>query len=83
MEINSCRNNCSNYEKKYISFFSGASFTALLRSLGTENTLVLLYCLLTEQKILIHSLRPALLTSVGEALVSVSIQGYCKDYFIL
>lgn len=50
---------------------SGASFTALLRCLGTDNTLVLLYCILTEQKILVHSLRPALLTSVGEALTSL------------
>ncbi|XP_047139926.1 C-myc promoter-binding protein isoform X1 [Hydra vulgaris] len=50
---------------------SGASYTALLRCLGTENTLTLLACILTEQKILVHSLRPALLTSVGEALTSL------------
>ncbi|XP_066928785.1 C-myc promoter-binding protein-like [Clytia hemisphaerica] len=50
---------------------SGASFTALLRCLGPDNSMVLLYCILTEHKILIHSLRPALLTSVGEALTSL------------
>ena len=53
-------------------YFSGASHSALLRCLGSDNVLILLYCALTEQKILIHSLRPALLTSVGEALTSVS-----------
>jgi len=50
---------------------SGASHSALLRCLGSDNVLILLYCALTEQKILIHSLRPALLTSVGEALTSL------------
>lgn len=50
---------------------SGASYTSLLRCLGPENSMVLLYCILTEQKILIHSLRPALLTSVSEALTSL------------
>ena len=57
--------------KSLLHFSSGASYSALLRCLGTENTLILLACILTEQKILVHSLRPALLTSVGEALTSV------------
>lgn len=55
----------------FFTFYRGASYTALLRCLGPEHACILLYCILTEQKILIHSLRPALLTSVGEALTSV------------
>ncbi|XP_077866097.1 C-myc promoter-binding protein [Saccoglossus kowalevskii] len=47
---------------------SGASFTALLRNLGPENCLTLLVFAVTEQKILLHSLRPAVLTSVAEAV---------------
>ena len=56
----------------FLFIYSGASFTSLLRCLGPENSMILLYRILTEQKVLIHSLRPALLTSVGEALTSVS-----------
>ncbi len=61
------------------SFTSGASHAALLRCLGPENVLILFYCALAEQKILIHSLRPALLTSVGEALTSVSLSVGCQE----
>ncbi|KAM8794440.1 DENN domain-containing protein 4B [Eudromia elegans] len=50
---------------------SGASFLTLLQNLGPENTVTLLVAVLTEQKLLIHSLRPDVLTSVGEALVSM------------
>ncbi|XP_069507458.1 DENN domain-containing protein 4B isoform X2 [Ambystoma mexicanum] len=50
---------------------SGASFVTLLQNLGPENALTLLLAVLTEQKLLIHSLRPDVLTSVSEALVSV------------
>lgn len=50
---------------------SGASFLTLLQNLGPENAVALLLVVLTEQKLLIHSLRPDVLTSVGEALVSV------------
>ncbi|XP_043933792.1 C-myc promoter-binding protein [Protopterus annectens] len=50
---------------------SGGSFTSLLQSLGPENAVTLLVFAVTEHKILIHSLRPALLTSVTEALVSM------------
>ncbi|XP_046861364.1 C-myc promoter-binding protein-like isoform X2 [Xenia sp. Carnegie-2017] len=50
---------------------NGASFSALLRWLGPENSIKLFYYVLTEHKLLIHSLRAALLTSVAEALVSV------------
>lgn len=55
---------------------SGASFLTLLQNLGADNAVTLLVAVLTEQKLLIHSLRPDVLTSVGEALVSVSAGGY-------
>ncbi|XP_032594944.1 DENN domain-containing protein Crag isoform X2 [Drosophila grimshawi] len=50
---------------------SGAGFYMLLQNLGTENCLHVLLLALTEQKILIHSLRPATLTAVAEAIVSL------------
>uniref|UniRef100_A0A8D2J196 DENN domain containing 4B n=1 Tax=Varanus komodoensis TaxID=61221 RepID=A0A8D2J196_VARKO len=50
---------------------SGASFLTLLQTLGPENAVALLVAVLTEQKLLIHSLRQDVLTSVGEALVSM------------
>ncbi|EDV26553.1 uncharacterized protein TRIADDRAFT_22465, partial [Trichoplax adhaerens] len=50
---------------------SGASFINFLRCLGPENSLTLLCLALTEQKILLHCRRPALLTSVAEALTSI------------
>ncbi|XP_075464148.1 DENN domain-containing protein 4B isoform X1 [Ascaphus truei] len=50
---------------------SGASYVTLLQILGAENAVTLLLAVLTEHKLLIHSLRPDVLTSVGEALVSV------------
>jgi len=50
---------------------SGASFLKLLQNLGPENACVLLLAALTEHKLLLHSLRPDVLTSVSEALVSV------------
>lgn len=50
---------------------SGASFTQLLRNLGPENCLNVLLLTLLEQKILLHSLRPDVLTGVAEALTSL------------
>ncbi|XP_060057447.1 DENN domain-containing protein 4B isoform X2 [Erinaceus europaeus] len=50
---------------------SGASFLQLLQSLGPELAVTLLLAVLTEHKLLVHSLRPDLLTSVCEALVSM------------
>ncbi|KAG8146921.1 hypothetical protein E2320_013995 [Naja naja] len=50
---------------------SGASFLTLLQTLGPEHAVALMVAVLTEQKLLIHSLRPDVLTSIGEALVSV------------
>lgn len=42
-------------------------------NLGAENCAILLYFVLIENKILLHSLRPAVLTGVAEAVVTVSI----------
>ena len=47
---------------------SGAGFRQLLANLGPENCLHVLLLVLTEQKILIHSLRPSTLTAVAEAV---------------
>ncbi|XP_043112840.1 DENN domain-containing protein 4B-like [Puntigrus tetrazona] len=54
------------------SSLSGASFVKLLQNLGPENTCSLLLAVLTEHKLLLHSLRPDVLTSVSAALVSMS-----------
>jgi len=50
---------------------SGASYTQLLRNLGPENCLNMLLLTLLEQKLLLHSLRPDVLTGVAEALTSL------------
>uniref|UniRef100_A0A3Q3J362 UDENN domain-containing protein n=1 Tax=Monopterus albus TaxID=43700 RepID=A0A3Q3J362_MONAL len=50
---------------------SGGRFSTLLQNLGPENAVTLLVVAVTEHKILVHSLRPAVLTSVTEALVSM------------
>ncbi|XP_013183784.2 DENN domain-containing protein Crag isoform X2 [Amyelois transitella] len=50
---------------------SGAGFRQLLLNLGPENCLLLLALAITEQKILIHSLRPDTLTAVSEAVSSL------------
>lgn len=55
---------------------SGASFLKLLQNLGPENACTLLLAVLTEHKLLLHSLRPDVLTSVSEALVSVQSLHY-------
>uniref|UniRef100_A0A336K1N9 CSON010684 protein n=1 Tax=Culicoides sonorensis TaxID=179676 RepID=A0A336K1N9_CULSO len=47
---------------------SGAGFRQLLSNLGPENCLQVLLLVLTEQKLLIHSLRPHTLTAVAEAV---------------
>uniref|UniRef100_A0A4W4G376 DENN/MADD domain containing 4B n=1 Tax=Electrophorus electricus TaxID=8005 RepID=A0A4W4G376_ELEEL len=51
---------------------SGASFVKLLQNLGAESACALLLAVLTEHKLLLHSLRPDVLTSVSEALVSMT-----------
>ncbi|KAM9293981.1 DENN domain-containing protein 4B [Gastrophryne carolinensis] len=50
---------------------SGASYATLLQNLGPENAVTLLLAVLTEQKLLVHSQRPDVLTSVAETLVSI------------
>lgn len=45
----------------------------MLNNLGPDNCLLVLLLLLTEQKILIHSLRPDVLTAVAEAVAHVSL----------
>lgn len=50
---------------------SAAGFRQLLLNLGSENSLLVLLLALTEQKILIHSLRPDTLTAVAEAVSSL------------
>uniref|UniRef100_A0A8B9JYA0 DENN/MADD domain containing 4B n=1 Tax=Astyanax mexicanus TaxID=7994 RepID=A0A8B9JYA0_ASTMX len=47
-------------------------FVKLLQNLGAENACTLLLAVLTEHKLLLHSLRPDVLTSVSEALVSMT-----------
>lgn len=54
--------------------FSGADYSTLLMNLGPENCATLLHFVLLESKILLHSLRPAVLTGVAEAVVAVSEQ---------
>lgn len=54
------------------SSISGADYGSLLLNFGSENCATLLYFVLQESKILLHSLRPAVLTSVAEAVVAVS-----------
>uniref|UniRef100_A0A672J3Q2 DENN/MADD domain containing 4A n=1 Tax=Salarias fasciatus TaxID=181472 RepID=A0A672J3Q2_SALFA len=50
---------------------SGGSLSTLLLNLGPKNAATLLVLAVTEHKILVHSLRPDVLTSVTEALVSM------------
>jgi hypothetical protein len=53
------------------SCFSGAGFRELLMNLGPDNCLMILLLALTEQKLLVHSLRPDVLTAVAEAVSMV------------
>lgn len=50
---------------------SGADYRTLLMNLGPENCATLLHFVLLENKILLHSLRPAVLTGVAEAVVAM------------
>ncbi|XP_023676707.1 DENN domain-containing protein 4C-like isoform X2 [Paramormyrops kingsleyae] len=50
---------------------SGADFSGLLTNLGAENCATLLYFVLMESKILLHSLRPDVLTGVAEAVAAM------------
>ncbi|KAJ3585440.1 hypothetical protein NHX12_014159, partial [Muraenolepis orangiensis] len=53
---------------------SGANYGTLLTNLGPENCATLLHLVLMESKILLHSLRPAVLTGVAEAVVATIYQ---------
>ncbi|KAK1895261.1 DENN domain containing protein 4B, partial [Dissostichus eleginoides] len=65
-------------EKHISSFMHNVPFPSpqrpriLVQNLGPENACTLLLAVLTEHKLLLHSLRPDVLTSVSEALVSMS-----------
>jgi len=48
----------------------------MLLNLGPDGCLLLLLLTLTEQKILIHSLRPDVLTATAEALATVLLFDY-------
>lgn len=61
---------------------SGADYGTLLMNLGAENCATLLHFVLLESKILLHSLRPAVLTGVAEAVVAVSTLPYCFFIFL-
>uniref|UniRef100_A0A665XGJ2 DENN/MADD domain containing 4C n=1 Tax=Echeneis naucrates TaxID=173247 RepID=A0A665XGJ2_ECHNA len=50
---------------------SGADYGTLLMNLGADNCATLLHFVLLESKILLHSLRPAVLTGVAEAVVAM------------
>lgn len=50
---------------------SGATFVNFIQTLGVDNCMQVFLFALTEQKILLHSLRLDVLTSVAEALTSV------------
>lgn len=62
---------------------SGADYGTLLMNLGAENCATLLHFVLLESKILLHSLRPAVLTGVAEAVVAVSAPPPHLDQIIL
>lgn len=62
---------------------SGADYGTLLMNLGAENCATLLHFVLLESKILLHSLRPAVLTGVAEAVVAVSAPSPHLDHMIL
>ncbi|KAG1687290.1 DENN domain-containing protein 4C [Nymphon striatum] len=61
---------------------SGASFRQFLRNLGPENCMMILLFALLEQKLLIHSLRPDVLTSVAEAVSMVIFPFHWQCPFI-
>uniref|UniRef100_A0A8B9KZM4 DENN domain containing 4C n=1 Tax=Astyanax mexicanus TaxID=7994 RepID=A0A8B9KZM4_ASTMX len=50
---------------------SGADYSTLLKNLGPENCATLLHFILLENKILLHSLRPDVLTGIAEAVVAM------------
>ena len=61
---------------------SGANFRLLVSTLGPDNCLLLLVLALTEQKILLHSLRPDVVTAVCEALMQIIFPFYWQCPYI-
>ena len=61
---------------------SGANFRLLVTSLDPDNCLLLLVLALTEQKILLHSLRPDVVTAVCEALMQIICPLYWQCTYI-
>ncbi|XP_064618735.1 C-myc promoter-binding protein-like isoform X2 [Lineus longissimus] len=61
---------------------SGASFMTLLKNLGPDNCLNVLLFVLLEHKILVHSLRPAVLTSVAEAMAAMIFPAHWQCPYI-
>ena len=55
----------------------------MLKNLGPENCIRLLLYTQMEHKILIHSLRPAVLTSVAEASANVSTPASNKIHTLI
>ena len=63
-------------------FRSGANFRLLVTTLGPDNCLLLLLLALTEQKILVHSLRSDIVTAVCEALMQIIFPFYWQCPYI-
>ena len=61
---------------------NGANFRQLLLSLGAENCLMLLLLSLTEQKILVHSLRSDIVTKVCEAVMQIIFPFFWQGTYI-
>jgi hypothetical protein len=53
-----------------------------LCNLGPDNCLLVLLLALTEQKLLFHSLRPSVLTSVAEAIIQIIFPFYWQCPYI-
>jgi len=62
--------------RSWCSVDSGASFVDLLINLGADSCISLLLYALLEHKLLIHSMRLDILTSVAEAVTSVSLREF-------
>uniref|UniRef100_W5K4T3 DENN domain containing 4C n=1 Tax=Astyanax mexicanus TaxID=7994 RepID=W5K4T3_ASTMX len=59
------------HSSQFLSQHSGADYSTLLKNLGPENCATLLHFILLENKILLHSLRPDVLTGIAEAVVAM------------
>jgi hypothetical protein len=70
MQLGEEMNTFENHDDSQVPL-SGALFIESLKYLGVENMMYIMLLALLEQKILIHSLRPWLLTSVAETLCSL------------